>query len=340
MQTSPALTRLMKSTLRVALGSAIITVGSLSASHAQSYLYATDYFGKQVVRFDGITGAGVPPTPFVNTAPRAAQAVHSYGSTLLVTQPFDDPMAPANYLSKYDISTGGFLSEISVGDSIYELAVNGTGSLIYASRGASIDALDFATGAVVHTSAATRPWDVAINPVDGLVYVTEGWDTGSNAVYKYSTDLSVKTLVVGPTSTPLNGFAGIAFKSDGTFYVVSGGNADPSYATDGVIYHYDGTGSLLSSFAGPAGALLGAFDGEIGPDGNLYVSSVEGACVVRFDTATDTFKDIFVAPHASGLVSSKSLHFAGSPVPEPGSIAFLIGAGISGAGFIVRRRRK
>ena len=138
----------------------------------------------------------------------------------------------------------------------------------------------------------------------------------------------------------MRGGAGITFKSDGTFYVVAGGNADPTYNTDGLIYHYDAAGTLLSTITSPAGILKGAFDAEIAPDGNLYVTSFAGACVARYNTTTDTFMDDYITSHYVGLVSAKTLHFASvnTAVPEPGTLALLAVSGISAV--CLRRKRE
>ena len=142
------------------------------------------------------------------------------------------------------------------------------------------------------------------------------------------------------------GLVGITFKKDGTFYVVNGGNGDPN---NDFVLHYNADGTFLNpvDLTGmPAGALFNAFDTEIGPDGGLYVTSQNGACVVEFDASTDTYNRIFVPPHAGGLQQAKTLHFStnnivfNAEVPEPGALTLLLVGGATGSGLLLRRRKQ
>src|SRR5262249_21306992 len=161
--------------------------------------------------------------------------------------------------------------------------------------------------ATPNSGVSNGSWGVAVNPFTGQIYYTTGWATATGAaVYRANADLSGVAPLVPVGDHGITALVGITFKSDGTFYVVNSGNGDP---TNPFINHYAADGTFLDrvSMVGmPPGSLNNAFDTEIGPDHNLYVTSQNGACVVKFNATTDTFDSIFVPPHANGLQQAKT----------------------------------
>ena len=323
--------------LTLALGCTALSLSAYRAD-AADYLYVGDYTGGEVMRFDATPAPNPFGFAFIHSMPRNTQAITSVGSTLIVSQP--NNTIPDNHIAKYNINTGAFLSEFAVADSIYDMTSSMSGTSVYATQGSTISQFDLGTGNILASTALSGAWGIAKSPLSGDVYTVTGWLSGGGSVYKYDTGLTTQTLVTNLPVDSLRGGAGIAFKSDGSFYVVAGGNADPTYNTDGIIYQYDSAGTLINTLMAPAGVLKGAFAAAIGFDDNLYVSSFAGACVARFDGTTGTFMDGYVGPHGGGLVSAKTLHFAraNAAVPEPGTMALLVGSGISA--LCLRRRRK
>ena len=165
-----------------------------------------------------------------------------------------------------------------------------------------------------------------------------GW-FGGNAVYKVSPDLSsVSTLISDATlaSHGISGDAGIAVSKDGSFYVCTD---NANYSQAAVISHYDASGNFLDNISDSH--FTGGFDIKIGPDGNLYATNTTSfgstpGCILRFDTTTDTFMDVFVTN--TGGNGPEALFFDSiCAVSEPSSLAFVIAC--LGSVALVRKKR-
>ena len=329
----------MKMKTALVSGLALLGLAALTAAPARAqYLYIGDYTGHQVVRFDDRTGAMVAPTPFIATAGNT-ESIREYNGILLVA----DGDATTNRVTKYDVNTGaritGAGSQFTIGTALYDMQVAPDASRVYIAEDNQIAAYSLTDGSLLGSHATPNSWGVAINPATGEVYTGNGWRTGDNGVYKYSPDLTTQTTVVPRGDHGLTAVAGITFAKDGSFYVVNGGNADPTHS---FVNHYKADGTFIRTLAAPGPDFLQAFAAGIGPDNNLYVASFSGPCVVRYDTTTDAFMDVFIPGHVTGLVSAKTLDFSSqrtTTVPEPGSVALLSGLGVCGAGLLRRRRK-
>jgi hypothetical protein len=128
---------------------------------------------------------------------------------------------------------------------------------------------------------------------DGNLYVADG---ASQSVLRFnpSTGALIGTFVssIGGTSYPL----GITFGPDGSLYM-----ADGSTAGSGYIRRFDGSsGAPTGTFscANPSGGVPGCtpFDLTFGPDGNLYVSDLASASVLKMNGSTLAFMSVFVPP--------------------------------------------
>ena len=303
-----------------------LSIASMTVAHAQ-YLYLGDYSSNHVVRFDAYTGAEAGPNPFIATA-GLAEGIDCKGSKLAV----------ANYgsgtINLYNKSDGSFSSTLVNDVFAGQISYNKDGSLIYAADVSSgIRAFDANTGAQVYSVNLSGAHDVAVG-ADGSIYAANI----GNTVFKYSSDLSTMTTFIAAGDHGLEKAVGPTFANDGSFYItnttVHGGSSD-------FINHYDANGNFINKLTDAS--LSGAYGTAIGPDGNLYVANLSGACVVRFNTTNDSFIGAFVSAHAGGINNPKYIHFDSQnvqAVPEPGSMALLAGLGIAGAGFTMRRRSR
>jgi len=298
----------------------------------QSYLYVGDVSGNQVLRFDATTGAVVNPVPYLSIP--KAEGLGGTNTRLAVSS------GPAT-IDVYDVSTGAdnppLVQTISDPAHPLRIAFSLDGTKLYvtgAPNGSTgeLDEFDFATRQLLNSiTVPDGCWGVAVDPANGLVYFTTGWATGTGgAVMSANANLSNVTTVEPAGAHGATGLVGITFQqSDGSFYVVNGGNGDPN---DDFVLHYNADGSfrdVVSTSGMPAGSLYNAFDTEIGPDGNLYVTSQSGACVVKFDSAADTFDSIFVHPKANGLQTAKTLHFSTNIVGVPTTMTPELATGVT-----------
>ena len=118
---------------------------------------------------------------------------------------------------------------------------------------------------------------------------------------------------------------GLDFGPDGNLYVTSRDNHE--------ILRYNGTtGAYVGVFASGAGLSFPDYE-AFGPDGNLYVADFGAYQISRFNGHTGAY-DLFVDGFAGPLA------FAPAAVPEPGSVATLLGMSVVGVGCLWRRRRK
>ena len=322
-----------------ALSLTVLSLGVARPAQAQ-YMYVGDYNGDQVLRFDQTTGLPDASNPFIKTIGNT-ESIRGYNGTLLVA----DAEGATNRVAKYDVNTGAALtgpgSSFFVNTALYDIAISPDAKTAYIAEDAQIASYNLATGALIATHSTPDSWGVAISPKTGEIFTGNGWQTGAAGVYAYDANLGTERVVVPAGDHGLKAVAGITFAKDGSFYVVNGGNFD---ANHGFINHYKADGTFISTFTAPdPNAISRAFAAAIGPDGNLYVTSFLGACVLKFDTTTDSFNSVFVAPHGGNLASAKTLDFSVNhinSVPEPGSVALLCAVGVTGAGVLRRRRAK
>lgn len=350
---------------------------SVQTAYAQ-FVYVGDYTGKDIARFDApnanVTTSpnGNPTGKYIDTNLTTSfsgsynpEGMGGIGNTLFIAGS-DGAIHIYNASGSTGIATG-IISAATTGFTNGGLRINFSpdGTIMYAAG-------DNATGGVVDSFTQTGGvwsrthqrvistagiWGVATNPLTGQVYYTTGWRGGdtSASVVRVNADLTSPTTLVAINSTPsgkiagtntnaskITGLAGIAFKSDGTFYVVNGANAD---ASNDFIQHYNANGTFIDqvNLTGmPAGALQNAFDTEIGPGGDLYVSAQNGNCVLRFNSTTDTFVSGYVPAGADSILSAKTLHFTTNNVagtPEPGAWAAFACLSMSGTLVVLRRRK-
>ncbi len=313
----------------------------ITAPPAQAqYMYVGDYNGNQVLRFDAVTGAPDAGNPFIKTVGNT-ESIRGYDNTLLVA----DAESGTNVVTKYNQTTGAALtgpgSSFHIGAALYDMTLSADASTLYIAEDAQIVSYNLATGAQIASHTTPDSWGVAISPKTGEIFTGNGWNTGAAGVYAYNSALTTQRTVVAAGDHGLTAVAGITFAKDGSFYVVNGGNYDPN---NGFVNHYKADGTFISTMTTPdPTAISRAFAAAIGPDNNLYVTSFTGACVLKFNTISDTFDSVFVAPHGGGLASAKTLDFSVNhitTVPEPGSVALLCAFGVSGIGLLRRRAKK
>lgn len=104
----------------------------------------------------------------------------------------------------------------------------------------------------------------------------------------------------------------LTFGPDGNLYVSSGGSSglnifDSRYPTDSSVLRFSPAGEFLGVAASGNG-LLRPYGNAFGPDGNLYVSSFRSNQILRFDSRTGQFLDVFASDNNSGLGSLNSLN--------------------------------
>ena len=90
----------------------------------------------------------------------------------------------------------------------------------------------------------------------------------------------------------------------GDFFVSNG--------PDHNVLRFDDAGNFISVFvASRSGGLSGPRGLTFGPDGNLYVSSVDNNRILRYDGTTGAFMDTFVPAGSGGLKGPQALIFRG-----------------------------
>lgn len=117
------------------------------------------------------------------------------------------------------------------------------------------------------------------------------YNTSSVERYDETTGAFLGDFVVSGSGGLMNPIL-VLFGPDGNLYVTSGGlNGTPSNSS---VNRYDGTGAFIDNFVTVgSGGLAGPVSARFGPDGNLYVTSLNSNQVLRYDGMTGNFIDDF-----------------------------------------------
>ena len=356
--------------------SATVALGGLALASSSAFaaglgnVYLGDYAGKQFVTFD-LTGAPLVVTP----TGVGAEGIGGTNSRLAVA-------LSNGKINVYD-TTGSspvFDHSFNSVNNAFRLAFDQSATNLYAAEGGHLRQFDFATSTLISTITLSGQagynggaWGIAADPGTGKILFTTNWFKDGNASHKfnggvYEADFvnHTYTTIVAPKANDIEGEVGITFNKSGKdLYVVIGGNRGGGSQNNGYnhVDHYSWNGSTATyleridtadgdpdtngGYNYAADPLKNAFDTEVGPDGNLYVTSQAGACAVKFDLDANGdylgANSIFIGAHAGGLKQAKTIHFTSNnvpgAVPEPGAVAFGILAGGSLLGLIARRRK-
>jgi hypothetical protein len=337
--------------LFASLSFTLIAFASLSSLPAAAQFVYVGEFGGVLHRFN-TDGTPNPPGNFINGASvQQVEGIEGLGSNLVFAAVVNGQRG-VHYFSK---ATGAYLSTpvLAPGNPIFDMKIAPDAQSVYLAQTGQIRQFNLTTGAfLTQINRPTTSWGIAIHPITGEIYHTLGWDSNSHAargVYRTQSNLTGLENILTIGMGNLNGLtapAGLTFLPNGDLFVVNGGNGDP---TNGFVnrYTYDvNTDSYtffqtLDSPNPNDPAFRNGFDIEVGPDGNIYATNEDGACVVKFDLANGNAFSTFIPPNAGGLPAAKTIHFdvnSVAGVPEPGSIALL--GGLVTIGSLMLRRRK
>lgn len=237
-------------------------------------------------------------------------------------------------------SLGLFTSGGPALDGPAALAFGPDGNLYVLNGGTSIERYNGTTGAFIDAFASgnglQEPMSLAFGP-DGNLYVGDGSDQANFAQdsilrFNATTGAFVDTFATGdPDLADPNG---MVFGADGKLYVATEGPSfgNPSF---GLVLRYTTAGAKDTFVSDGSGGIQEPFGLVFGSGNDLFVASGDSGEVYRYDGATGAAKGVFI----TGLQDPKGIVFVPAAVPEPGSVALLIGMGMTGAGVLLRHRR-
>lgn len=306
-----------------------------------SDLYVADFLKNQILRYDGTTGQFAatvaefyPPPDDPNRyvlkrpsglalGPDGLLYVSSTGTSQILrfnprTNAFVDVFIakngsyPAPDTERYNLATPT------------DLLFGPDGNLYVVSDFGRVQHFDGRTGAFLGTFATTDGLEQlntaniggsAFGP-DGNLYASV---SGDNTVLCFS-GLSGRLLnvFVPSESGGLRNPTQLAFGPNGDLYVISKG-------TSQVMLYNGRTGRFIAVVAQslanapyfpPEASLIGLIDPSglaFGPDGNLYVSNGQSGEVMRYNSRTWAFIDVFVAPGSGHLKGPGALLFGPAP---------------------------
>ncbi len=211
----------------------------------------------------------------------------------------------------YDYAAGNFTSTFSTAGNgnVYDATLSLDRNFLFIATSTGLLKMNVSNGNIV----ATKPianfqgsgslWGVTVNPTNGNVYTSRGFNNGTPATAGSSISFIDPNLSAIPTLVDLridgSVYTGIEFnKADNTLWAIVQRNYNNGGSTD-VLVNFNYNGILIGSYnipnstTNPFGGTDNApFDIAFGPDGNLYFTSFYGPCVSEFNLTTNTFSTI------------------------------------------------
>jgi YVTN family beta-propeller protein/autotransporter-associated beta strand protein len=268
-------------------------------------------------------------------------------------------------VSVVDTATNSVIANISTASSI-GIAINSTGTTVYAATNAGVSVINTATNTVTQTiPVGSNPWGIAVSPNGNFVYVSNSNDN-TVSVISTASNTVVQTVNVG--SLPEN----ITLSPDGTrLYVINGSNnvsvvstvtntvtatiTIPGATPFGMAVSPDGTKLYVTNSSGNTVSVIntstntiigtittgsGASSVFFSPDGTrLYVTNETGNTISVIDTATNTVINTVAAgnsPGYSGICSNGNALLASGltfKANSSGALACTQTSGVSGPVF-------
>ncbi|MFN0243489.1 MAG: hypothetical protein ACKVWV_11410 [Planctomycetota bacterium] len=305
-------------TSRSAQSVAVVLALLAARAAANDRLLVSGYNSDNVARFDATSAAFVDALASGGQDGILGTCIGPDGALYVCSENSDA-------VKRFDASSGAYLGDFIANDPATPEdetgGLDGPAGLVFGTSGRafvasfnndSIREYDARSGRFLRVLVATGAGTLngpdaglAIGP-DGVLYVPAYF---SNRVKRYSL---VDGAFLGDWITPTAGLSRprtIVFR--GAFaYVTSEGN-------DRVLECDAATGALVRTIvwndpATPAddtGGLDGPTGLAFGPDGRMYVASIQTDAVLRYDTTSGAFVDVFVASGAGGIAGPTFLAF-------------------------------
>ncbi|WP_170061094.1 Ig-like domain-containing protein [Spirosoma aerolatum] len=225
---------------------------------------------------------------------------------------------PNRDIAVYNYATGTVVTRISTVPGLaIDIALSPDGLYAYVAGTGGVSKISTTTNTVLTTNTSRSfNWGVAVNPNTGNVYVSGGWEqyysSGGTSTISYiapSLSGSFTNLVTAPSGYY---YRGITFDAAGNLWAVM--SPDPASGPDKLVKYDANTGAVLGTYSFPVpvvngtsgGTSVSAWDIAVGPDGNLYIGTMKGDCITKFDVTTNTFSTYI--PYVSGA-GAKGLAF-------------------------------
>jgi hypothetical protein len=201
----------------------------------------------------------------------------------------------------YDYSTGTFKADISVGaESALDISISADGQFLFVSTYNGLFKYSTTTGAQLafvakntfNNSGNPGLWGSAVSPTTGKVYVSTNWywdNPNNSSIEMIDPSLSgAKTTIYQSAAYAIRG---VTVDNSGNVWAVMFGRQTPvtggAKNTPDRVVKFSPTGTVLATYN--FASAVDPFDIAIGPDGNPYVTSYAGACVIKLDLATGQF---------------------------------------------------
>ncbi len=371
------------------------TISVASAQTTTDEIYISHYQGNtnnSTLRYDySQTGATAPTftenegTPG-NTTPylSGSGAAISEGTAASINQIFGVGGANNNVVYVYDKATKLFRGSITGFGGVGNIAISNNGKYLYVADevNSSLDAIDLsAIGSSKSTVSITDPgvlagsdntqkWHDLLVDSTGNVFAA-GYTAVNKNIFKFTTPTLTTKSQFNTTTTFTDGITGMAI-NNGSLYAVN--NHGSQNATNGSILKYNAlTGVQDGTFSVTSPSLNFGFGIQNGPDGNLYVASLNGYTTNSAVTDTSNISRVTVSGgksygqavgtvtpviqntgatkplgSANGLVDPKYFVFGtanevnvittfGTTVPEPGTLGLI---GFAALSLVAVRRRR
>ena len=200
----------------------------------------------------------------------------------------------AGIIKIYDFATASYLPPIQfpAGEDLLDVSMSTDFQNLFVATYTGVYKVSTTTNTItayypetnISTAKNLNIWGVAVQPSTGRVFLSTDWVVAPSSIVSIASSLTGAPTVIVPESA-LVGWKvrGLNFDASGNLWAVMTNDVTSR------IVKYSPTGTVLNTYNFATN--VDPYDLAFGPDGNLYVTTFYGACVIKLNVSTGALSD-------------------------------------------------